>query len=92
MSLRAAEISGIAGIVQCVAAPGWYRGSPLFIRTTVIDPASSAAPARTGDAAALRSENVAITDAPDVPELSWYKSVIVRCRQFSVLVTWADLR
>ena len=92
MSRRAAQISGIAGIVPCVAALGWYRGSPLFIRTTVIEPASSAAPARTGDAAVLRFENVGITNAPDVPELSVYKSVIVWCRQFSVLVTWADLR
>ena len=84
---------------------------------------------RVGDAAVLRFENVAITNAPDVhvylsPEtggkwsgptslylgplkatngsfnypvptdadLSRYKSVVVWCRQFAVLVTWADLR
>ena len=84
---------------------------------------------RTGDAAVLRFENVAITNAPDVhvylsretggkwsettslyvgplkatngsfnyslpadADLSAYKSVVVWCRQFAVLVTWADLR
>ena len=83
---------------------------------------------RTGDAVALRFENVAITNAPDVhvylsrdtggkwseatsvylgplratngsfnytvppaADLSLARSVVVWCRQFSVLVTWGDL-
>jgi hypothetical protein len=29
---------------------------------------------------------------PDGADLSLYKSVVVWCRQFSVLITWADLR
>ena len=84
---------------------------------------------QTGSAVALRFENVAITNAPDVhvylshdtggtwseatslylgplkatngsfnyavppdADVSAYKSVVVWCRQFSVLVSWADLR
>jgi hypothetical protein len=161
------------GIVLCLAALGWYLGSPLFIRTTVNEavptpaasaavagsasPGASAAPTpagpatlakgelgyvdaihngtgavqlvRTGDALVVRFENVAITNAPDVhvylsrdtggrwteatsvylgplkatngsfnytvpaeANISLSKSVVVWCRQFSVLITWADLR
>jgi hypothetical protein len=161
------------GIVLCLAALGWYLGSPFFIRTRANEalptPAASAAVARsaspgasaqpaaagpatiakgelgyvdpihngtgavllvrTGDAVVVRFENVAITNAPDVhvylsretggkwteatsvylgplkatngsfnyavpteTNISLTKSVVVWCRQFSVLITWADLR
>lgn len=144
---------GIAGIASCVAAVAWYLGSPLFIRTTLDEPAPSAAAARstalpsitsgvtsvatgaapttiaTGEGVTLRFENVAITNAPEVhvylsreiggtwseatslyfgslkatngsfnyvvpadADLPGYNSVVVWCRQFSVLITWADLR
>ena len=168
------KTSGIAAIVICVAAVAWYLGSPLFIRTTLVEPAPATSPARstaspssfgdvtviptaapptaiatgelgyvdaihngtgrvllirTGEGITLRFENVAITNAPDVhvylsresggrwseptslylgplkatngsfnyavpsdADLSAYQSVVVWCRQFSVLVTWADLR
>jgi len=163
----------IAGIAICVVAAAWYLGSPLFIRTTLDEPAPSAAAARstalpsatsgvtvaataaapttvtgelgyvdalhngtgrvlmvrTGSALTLRFENVAITNAPDVhvylsretggkwseatslylgslkatngsfnyvvpadADLPGYNSVVVWCRRFSVLITWADLR
>lgn len=162
-----------AGIVICLAALGWYLGSPLFIRTTVYEAPPTVAPAavaatgatvapasapasagrvtiasgtlgyvdaihngngavllvRTGEATVLRFDDVAITNAPDVhvylsretggkwteatslylgplkatngsfnyvlpagTDASVYRSVVVWCRQFSVLVTWADLR
>jgi electron transfer DM13 len=166
--LRAALIGGS---VVLLGAAGWYLGSPLFIRTTVIEappsaavrpastvagasapaPATVAAPVTlargelqyvdaihngkgtvvlllTGDGTVLRFDDVAITNAPDVhvylstgtggawseatslylgplkatngsfnyavpaTDVSRYKSVVVWCRQFSVLVTWADLR
>jgi len=165
---------GIAGIVIFVAALAWYLGSPLFIRTTLVEPAPAAPAAsstpfpssfgdvtviptaappttiatgelgyvdaihngtgrvlliRTGEGITLRFENVAITNAPDVhvylsretggvwtestslylgplkatngsfnyavpaeANVSLSKSVVVWCRQFSVLITWADLR
>jgi hypothetical protein len=161
----------VAGIALCLAALGWYLGSPLFIRTTLYEPLPSAVPAasaaasaqataaqspagpvtlasgrlgyvdsvhngtgtvllvRTGDTVTVRFENVAITNAPDVhvylsretggkwteatslylgplkatngsfnyavpagADLAPYKSVVVWCRQFSVLITWADLQ
>jgi len=163
----------IGGIVGCLAALGWYLGSPLFIRTsaneafpTVVPPVASASLAsadtsvaplvatpatiasgqlgyvdavhngtgtvllvRAGDTVVLRFDAVAMTNAPDVhvylsrdtggkwsqstsvylgplkatngsfnytvpaeADLSSIKSVVVWCRQFSVLVTWADLR
>lgn len=169
-----ARTAMLAGILLCLAALGWYLGSPLFIRTTIDEAAPSAAPARpadpsaagavapivvpppgpvtlargelgyvdqlhngkgsvllikTADAVVLRFENVAITNAPDVhvylsretggkwteagslyvgplkatdgsfnytlppgTDLAPYKSVVVWCRQFAVLITWADLR
>jgi len=172
-------------VLACVAAVGWYLGSPLFIRTTADEalPGAVAAAAATGAGAArvygdpttapaagpvaaaaaagpqtiatgelnyvdaahngkgavlvlrvggdlfVRFDQVAITNAPDVhvylspdvggkwseatsvylgtlkatngsfnypvpaaTDLAMYKSVVVWCRQFSVLVTWADLR
>ena len=163
----------IGGIVGCVAALGWYLGSPLFIRTsaneafpTVAPPVAAASSAsaaasvalpvgtpatiasghlgyvdalhngtgtvvlvRAGDTVVLRFDAVAITNAPDVHvylsrdtggkwsqatsvylgplkatngsfnytvpaevDLTSIKSVVVWCRQFSVLVTWVDLR
>ena len=164
---------GIAVLVTGGAALAWYLGSPLFIRTTLVEPppaVSAASPTaspssfgdvtvipaaappttiatgelgyvdaihngtgrvlliRTGEGITLRFENVAITNAPDVhvylspgtggtwteatslylgalkatngsfnyavpagADLAAYKSVVVWCRQFSVLVTWADL-
>lgn len=169
-----ARTAMIAGILLCLAALGWYLGSPLFIRTTIDEAAPSAATVRpadplatggvapivvpppgpvtlargelgyvdqlhhgtgsvllikTPDAAVLRFEGVAITNAPDVhvylsretggkwteaasfyvgplkatdgsfnytlaagTDLARYQSVVVWCRQFAVLVTWADLR
>jgi hypothetical protein len=162
--LRAA---GAAGIGVCLAALIWYLGSPLFIRTTLVEPLPTAAPAsaapsaafvppaepttvaagdlgrvdalhngtgrvslvRTGQLTVLRFDDVAITNAPDVhvylsretggkwtdatsvylgplkatngsfnyavpaeADLGSIRSVVVWCRQFSVLVTWADLR
>jgi hypothetical protein len=165
------RVAGIAGIVGCVAALGWYLGSPLFIRTSADEAFPTAAAAaiaasdvpgtasptaavpttlasgelgyvdalhngagrvllvRTGESVVLRFEGVAITNAPDVhvylsrdtggkwteatsvyigplkatngsfnytvpaeANISLNRSVVVWCRQFSVLVTWADLR
>lgn len=164
MILRAA---GVAGIGACLAALVWYLGSPLFIRTSLVEPLPTAALAsaatsaafvpptepitvasgelgrvdalhngtgrvsivRTGQINVLRFDGVAITNAPDVHvylsretggkwtdatsvylgplkatngsfnytvpadvDLGSIRSAVVWCRQFSVLVTWADLR
>jgi hypothetical protein len=162
------RVAGVAGIGACLAALVWYLGSPLFIRTSLVEPlpttvalASTATSAafvpptepitlasgelgrvdalhngtggvslvRTGQITVLRFEGVAITNAPDVHvylsretggkwtaatsvylgplkatngsfnytvpgdvDLGSIGSAVVWCRQFSVLVTWADLR
>ena len=170
-AIRVAAFAG-AGLIVAAA---WYLGSPLFIQTTVNEPAptlaigtarASVVPGTTplavisadaltqviargelqyvdslhnGKGAVilirvdvrrfLRFEDVAITNAPDVyvylsretggrwseatslylgplkatngsfnyeiaggTDLSPYRSVVVWCRAFSVLVTWADLQ
>lgn len=170
---RAVRAATIVAAVALVAI-GWYLGSPLFIRTTVEEPAPTVAIAtarvtsgptatplavisaealtsvlargelravdalhngsgavmllRVGVRRFLRFEDVAITNAPDVhvylsrdtggrwaeatsvylgalkatngsfnyeipagTDLAPIRSVVVWCRAFSVLVTWADL-
>src|SRR5437763_54422 len=171
--LRSRAIRATAALsAVLIAVIAWYLGSPLFVRTTVNEPAPTLALAsvtldprvtplavisaealtsvlargelqyvdalhngkgpvrlmRVGVQRFMRFENVMITNAPDVhvylsresggkwtegtslylgplkatsgsfnyeiaggTDLAPYRSVVVWCRAFSVLVTWADL-
>ena len=49
-------------------------------------------PGTSVDPGRLKATNGSFNYAVPAADVSRYKSVVVWCRQFSVLVTWADLR
>jgi hypothetical protein len=169
LSAHPLRTAGAAAVIIVGLPVAWYLGSPLFIRTTLVEDlpaaASTAAPTQAATAVptaaaptvlsrgrlgyvdplhngtgevrlvrlrpdqhVVRFEEVAITNAPDIhvylsrdtggryaPEntvylgplkatngsfnydvpagtdLAPYRSVVVWCRAFAVLITWADL-
>ncbi len=87
------ERAGAVAVAFVVALSiAWYLGSPLFIRTYTNEtfpaaPAATAAPASTSGAT-NGSFNYEVPAGMTVAD---YKSVVVWCRAFGVLITWADL-
>lgn len=95
------RIAAAAVALAAAAALAWYLGSPLFIRTTASeehvylskDAGGRYVEGNTLYLGSLRATNGSFNYVlPADLRLSEYRSVIVWCRAFSVLFTWADLR